>query len=91
MKKDVDYRLFFTVLFLIIFWMIMVSSVSVYSSFRVTNIMASNWYIEEAYNYFYVLRNIVHVVISLLWLWIIVKIHYSFFEYYSYPYCFLLL
>ena len=83
MKKYVDYRLFFIVLFLIIFWMIMISSVSVYSSFRVTNIMASNWYIEEAYNFFYVLRNIGHVIISLILLWIVVKFHYSIFEKYS--------
>ena len=83
MKNNVDYKLFFTVLFLIIFWMIMISSVSVYWSFRVTNIMAQSWYITDAYNYFYVLRNILHVIISLLLLWIIVKIHYSVFEKYS--------
>lgn len=83
MKKNVDYKLFFTVLFLIIFWMIMISSVSVYSSFRVTNLMATKWFITEAYNYFYVLRNIVHVIISMLILWIIVKVHYWFFEKYS--------
>lgn len=83
MKKNVDYKLFFTVLFLMIFWMIMISSVSVYSSFRVTNIMALNWYIDSAYNYFYVLRNIGHVLISLFLLWLIVKINYSFFEKYS--------
>lgn len=79
-KKPVDYKLFFTVLFLIIFWMIMISSVSVYSSFRVTDLMVKKWTIKEAYNYFYVLRNIVHVAISLLWLGFIVKIHYSYFE-----------
>jgi cell division protein FtsW len=83
MKKNVDYKLFFTVLVLMIFWMIMISSVSVYSSFRVTNIMANNWYIEQAYNYFYVLRNIWHVIISLVWLWIIVKMNYSTLEKYS--------
>lgn len=82
MKKNVDYKLFFTVLFLIIFWMIMISSVSVYSSFRVTNLMAESWLIEKAYNYFYVLRNIGHVLISLLGLWIIVKVKYTFFEKY---------
>jgi len=83
MKKNVDYKLFFIVLFLIVFWMIMISSVSVYSSFRVTNIKASLWYINEAYNYFYVLRNIWHVLISMLVLWIAVKLHYWFFEKYS--------
>ena len=89
MKKNVDYTLFFTVLVLIIFWMIMVSSVSVYSSFRITDIMASKWLIDETYNYFYVLRNILHVWISFLLLWIVVKIHYSFFEkYYKYFFIF---
>jgi cell division protein FtsW (lipid II flippase) len=83
MKWSVDYKLFFTVLFLIIFWMIMISSVSVYWSFRVTNIMAEAWYIDKSYNYFYVLRNIWHVIVSLIGLWIIVKIKYSFFEKYS--------
>ncbi|MCD5385311.1 FtsW/RodA/SpoVE family cell cycle protein [Candidatus Gracilibacteria bacterium] len=83
MKKNVDYKLFFTVLLLIIFGMIMISSVSVYSSFRVTNIMANNGYIENAYNYFYVLRNIGHVIISLILLGIVVKIKYSTFEKYS--------
>ncbi len=83
MKNNVDYKLFFTILSLVIFWMIMISSVSVYSSFRVTNIMAQSWYITEAYNYFYVLRNIWHVVISLILLWIVVKVHYSIFEKYS--------
>jgi cell division protein FtsW len=82
-KKPVDYKLFFAIFFLIIFWMIMISSVSVYSSFRVTEIMMKNWDITEAFNHFYVLRNIVHIIISFFILWIIVKIHYSFFEKYS--------
>ncbi len=82
-KNNVDYKLFFAVLLLVIFWMIMISSVSVYSSFRVTNIMAQSWYILDAYNYFYVIRNIWHVLISMISLWILVKIHYSFFEKYS--------
>lgn len=80
MKKQIDYTLFFTILALIIFWMIMISSVSVYSSYRVTSIMAKNWFIDNAYNYFYVLRNIWHVFVSLIVLWVVSKIHYSFFE-----------
>jgi len=81
--KQVDYKLFFTVLFLIVFWMIMISSVSVYSSFRVTSIQESKWFIEEAYNHFYVLRNISHVVISLMVLWVLVKVPYKYFEKYA--------
>jgi cell division protein FtsW len=83
MKKPVDYKLFFTVLVLVIFWMIMISSVSVYSSFRVTSSMVANWYIQEAYNHFYVLRNIAHVVVWMLTLLVVVKVHYSFIEKYA--------
>ena len=83
MKKNVDYKLFFIVLLLVIFWMIMISSVSVYSSFKLTDKMVNNWFIENSYNYFYVLRNIWHVITSMIILWIIVKVNYSVFEKYS--------
>lgn len=78
--KQVDYKLFFAILFLVIFWMIMISSVSVYSSHRVTSLQESRGIIEEAYNHFYVLRNISHVFIAMLTLWIITKVPYKFFE-----------
>jgi len=78
--KSVDYKLFFSVLILIIFGMIMISSVSVWGSFRVTSNMAAAWLIEEAYNHFYVIRNIIHVVISLIIIGLVVKIPYTFFE-----------
>jgi cell division protein FtsW (lipid II flippase) len=83
MKKEIDYKLFFSVITLMIFWMIMVSSVSVYWSFRVTDIMARSWEIDEAYNYFYVIRNISHIVISWVILAVLVKFKYSFFEKYA--------
>ena len=83
LKKNVDYKLFFTVVIMIIFWMIMISSVSVYSSFRITDLMVKKWLISEAYNHFYVLRNMIHVLIAFIVLSFIVKIHYSFFEKYA--------
>lgn len=78
--KHVDYKLFFAVFFLVVFGMIMISSVSVYSSFRVTSLMVKAGIIQDSYNYFYVLRNISHVLISVLLLAIAVKIPYWFFE-----------
>lgn len=80
MEKTVDYKLFFAILSLIIFWMIMISSVSVYSSFLLTIKQYTSWLIQEPYNYFYVIRNIYHVLISLLILWLISKIPYVFFQ-----------
>jgi cell division protein FtsW len=81
--KSVDYKLFFTVLLLVIFWMIMISSVSVWGSFRVTSSQAAAWLIPEAYNHFYVIRNIIHVLISFALIGVLVKIKYSVFEKYS--------
>jgi cell division protein FtsW len=63
--------------------MIMISSVSVWGSFRVTSSQAAAWLIPEAYNHFYVLRNIIHVLISFALISILVKIRYSVFEEYS--------
>ncbi len=83
MKKPVDYKLFFTALFLMIFWMVMISSVSVWGSFGVTSSMADSGYIEEAYNHFYVVRNIIHVILSLFIIWVCVKIPYKYYEKYA--------
>jgi cell division protein FtsW len=79
-KQTIDLKLFFAILILLIFWMIMISSVSIYPSFKLTSFLTAKWIIDEPYNYFYVIRNIIHVLISLLILWIIVKIPYKFFE-----------
>lgn len=74
MKNQIDYKLFFAVFSLIIFWMIMISSVSVYSSFTITD-----W---ESNNYF-LIRNIIHIAISSFLLVIIAKTPYKFFQKYS--------
>lgn len=81
--KSVDYKLFFTVLLLVIFWMIMISSVSVWWSFRVTSSQAAAGLIPEAYNHFYVIRNIIHVIISFTLIGILVKVPYKYYEKYS--------
>lgn len=83
MYKPVDYKIFFTIFTLVIFWMIMVSSVSIYPSYSLTEKMVQAWKIGEAYNYFYVLKNIQSVIFSFIVLWIVVKIRYQIFEKYS--------
>jgi len=81
-KQSIDYKLFFASLSLVIFWMIMISSVSVYSSFKLTNLFVAKGLAEETYNYFYVIRNIAHVWIWLVLLALLTKIPYKFFEKY---------
>ncbi len=70
-------------LILIIFWMIMISSVSIYPSFKVTTNMMTAWLIDEPYNYFFVRKNIFHVLLSLFLLAVTVKVPYVFFEKYA--------
>jgi cell division protein FtsW len=79
-KKSIDHTLAFLVLGLVIFGMIMISSVSVYSSFKITSLQVSRWDLGEAHNYFYLLRNMLHVGISIAALVIFSKIPYSFYE-----------
>ncbi len=66
-----------------IFGMIMISSVSVWWSFRVTSQMANAGLIENPYNHFYVMRNIIHVIIACVIIGVFVKIPYAYFEKYA--------
>lgn len=81
--KTIDYALFFGVFALMIFWMIMISSVSVYPSFKVTNAMVVLWKLKESNNYFYLIRNISHVLISMLALFFFSKMDYKLLEKYA--------
>lgn len=83
LNKQVDFKLFFTVFALIIFGVVMISSVSVYGSARVTQAMVNRGEIEAAYNHFYLLRSMIQ-----MWLWMgillfLVKIPYMLFEKYA--------
>lgn len=81
--KNIDYKLFITVVALMVFWVIMISSVSVYSSFNVTSKQVADWLIKEPYNYFYLLRSISHIIISLIVMGFVIKTPIRFFEKYS--------
>ena len=81
--KTIDYSLFFVVFALMVFWMIMISSVSVYPSYKVTNAMVALWKLKEPNNYFYLIRNISHVIISLFALTFFAKSSYKNLEKYA--------
>ncbi|PID84528.1 hypothetical protein CSB09_00475 [Candidatus Gracilibacteria bacterium] len=82
-KKSIDTSLVFLVLGLMVFGMVMISSVSVYSSFKVTTIQVAKGLLDEPHNAFYLMRNLMHITISLVMLTIFSKIPYSFFEKYA--------
>ncbi len=79
-KKSIDSTLVFIVIALVIFGMIMISSVSVYPSFKITSRMVSQWLISESYNYYYLSKNIAHVIVGMFSLMLFSKIPYFFFE-----------
>lgn len=79
-RKSIDTTLVFLVLGLAIFGMIMISSVSVYSSFKVTSRMLTDGRLDEANNYFYLLRNMMHVALGVIVLALTSKIPYTFLE-----------
>jgi cell division protein FtsW len=82
-SKTIDYTLFFVVLWLIVFGVIMISSVSVYASHKVTTAMVLKWALEDPHNYFYLLRNVLHTIIWLCALAMIAKIPFYWLERYA--------
>lgn len=56
--KDIDYPLFFLVLGLVLFGSIMISSVSVYDSYRITKRLVESGSLAEPNNWRFILRNI---------------------------------
>ena len=81
-KKSIDTTLVFIVIALVIFGMIMISSVSVYPSFKITSRLVTQGILDEPNNSFYLFKNISHVIISILMLIIFSKIPYSWIEKY---------
>jgi len=73
----------FLTLALTIFGMVMISSVSVYSSFKVTARMVALGNLNETQNYFYLLRTIFNVAMGILIMIICSKIPYHLFEKYA--------
>jgi cell division protein FtsW len=74
--KDIDYTLFFLVFILILFWSIMISSVSVYDSYRITKKLVEIGSIAEPNNWRFILRNILQAGIGLIAMYIAIKIPY---------------
>jgi cell division protein FtsW len=74
--KDIDYPLLFLVLFLILFWSVMISSVSVYDSYRITKRLVEIGSIAEPNNWRFILRNILQAGIGLCAMVVAIKIPY---------------
>ena len=77
-QENLDQGLFIAFIALIVFGLVMISSVSVYESFTLTSRMVQNGVMEAPSNSFYLWRHLLHAAISIPLLWFISKIPFSF-------------
>lgn len=76
-RKEIDIFLTLIVLILVVFGIIMISSVSVYSSHVITTWQVAKWILAEPNNSFYLTKTISHVIIGFIAMTIMAKIPYS--------------
>ncbi len=82
--KNIDYPLFFVVFSLVIFGMIMISSVSVYPSFKVVSLLPQDsMFVKYFPNAFYFFKSLMHTFISIFLFILVIKTPYKFFEKYA--------
>ena len=79
-KKTIDPYLVFIVIALVIFGVIMISSVSVYPSFKITSLMVAQGKLLEPSNSFYLTKNFMHVFLGIGVLIFFTKFSYSILE-----------
>lgn len=74
--KDIDYPLLFAILGLVIFGSVMISSVSVYDSYRITRKLVESGTLEAPNNWRFIVRNILQIGIGLSAMVIAIKVPY---------------
>ncbi len=81
--KDIDYPLFFAILGLVIFWSVMISSVSVYDSYRITRKLVESGTLEAPNNWRFIVRNLIQMAIGLSAMIVAIKIPYLWWKKYT--------
>lgn len=74
--RGIDYPLLLSILALVIFGSIMISSVSVYDSYRITKRLVETGSLPEPNNWRFIIRNIIQAGIGLFAMVIAIKIPY---------------
>ena len=75
--RDIDYPLLLSILALVIFWSIMISSVSVYDSYRITKRLVETGSLPEPNNWRFIARNILQAWLGLFAMVVAIKIPYT--------------
>lgn len=83
--KDIDYPLFFAIIGLVIFWSVMISSVSVYDSYRITRKLVESGTLEAPNNWRFIVRNLIQMAIGLTAMVVAIKIPYLWWKKYTKP------
>ncbi len=76
-RWNIDYPLLLSVLTLVIFGSIMISSVSVYDSYRITKRLVELWNLPEPNNWRFIVRNLLQAGLGLFSMVIAIKIPYK--------------
>lgn len=82
-KKDIDSTLSLLVIFMLFFWLVMISSVSVHASYDLTSRMVNMGTLDAATNSYFWVRTAGYVAVGIIMLTIFSKIPYYLFEKYS--------
>ncbi len=82
-KKSIDTTLMFMILWLVIFGMVMISSVSVYESFKITSRRVLSGTLSETQNDLFLISTIFNTAMGILIMVVCSKIPYQFFEKYA--------
>lgn len=84
-RKEVDVYLSLAIITMLFFGLVMVSSVSVYSSYRITSGLVARGLLDEPNNSYFMAKTIMHVVMAIAVITIFSKIPYQLFEKYAKP------
>ena len=82
-KKEVDGVFSITIIMMLFFGLVMISSVSVYSSYIITLKQVLKGVLDEPNNSYFMVRTIMYVVMGVIVMTIFSKIPYDFFEKYA--------
>lgn len=82
-KKTIDPYLVFIVMALVIFGVIMISSVSVYPSFKTTSLLVNKWLLTQANNSYFLLKTFSNLIIGIWVLIFFTKLTYTLLEKWS--------
>lgn len=82
-KKEVDAVFSIAIIIMLFFGLVMISSVSVYSSYIITLKQVLKGVLDEPNNSYFMVRTIMYVVMGVIVMTIFSKIPYDFFEKYA--------